>query len=82
MTDTPKFLGVPFEYAIITCIVPVQVAIFTGLYFIGGTMFFLMWIVGIVMTKKDPRWVEVVKTILKNKKTAPNLFEKEKRYIA
>lgn len=60
MTKQIIFFGVPFSYALFAVVVAMFVFIFSSNTFMLIGIFLTLWIFGIYMTKKDPRWVEVI----------------------
>ena len=80
LTDPLLFLKVPYQFFIMSCIVGVVSVVILNFRLMAVGLMVFLHIAGIIMTRKDPRWFEIVR--LRFVRNELDFSQKGRRYLA
>lgn len=80
LTDPLLFLKVPYQFFILSCIVGVVSVVILNFRVMAIGLMLALHIIGVVMTRKDPRWFEIVR--LRFLRNELDFSQKGRRYLA
>ncbi len=80
LTDPLLFLKVPYQFFILSCIVGVVCIVILNFRLMAIGLMLVLHIIGIIMTRKDPRWFEIVR--LRFVRNEMDFSSKGRRYLA
>lgn len=80
LTDPLLFLKVPFQFFILSCIAGVVSVVILNFRLMAIGLMIGLHVFGIIMTRKDPRWFEIVR--LRFLRNELDFSQKGRRYLA
>lgn len=80
LTDPALLFYVPFSYVLVLLMAAAMLMIYIRLYVITALIVVALWVFGAVMTKRDPKWLEILN--LRLRRNQLNFSKEGKRYLA
>ena len=80
LTDPLLFLKVPYQFFILSCIMGVVSVVILNFRLMAIGLMLVLHIIGVIMTRKDPRWFEIVR--LRFVRNEMDFSSKGRRYLA
>lgn len=80
LTDPLLFLKVPYQFFILSCIAGVVAVVLLNFRLMAIALVLALHIAGVLMTRKDPRWFEIVR--LRFLRNELDFSQQGRRYLA